>query len=336
LIERRHTATHRFLTVNWMLLNDDKSTSGWLEQVTWADLINGTRSQLATAGSALTYLAWMIDIAESRAIVRVRVRRGYAHAGLPSSDRASRVRLSKRVADALAATSAKFRNCLSPSGILRFMEVVESQILAARSFATAFTLDADRLNALDDVWTAYLNEDHDPLELERDYPSLQRLGAEIIDLLASLAEKSPELRQLILEFPSDLDEELDLLVADHPAKEWLLANRPAGHLAENALQACERIQLETPEAILEIAKKLKQLAAKEFTSGDIPQALKCAILMAGIGAGVLAVCAGPGALIALPAAVVAGASIGGSVATGLAAIRGWNCLPPPEARPATS
>lgn len=66
LIERRHSATHRFLTVNWMLLDDDKSTSGWLEQVTWDDLINGTRSQLATARSALIYLAWMIDIAESR------------------------------------------------------------------------------------------------------------------------------------------------------------------------------------------------------------------------------------------------------------------------------
>lgn len=218
------------------------------------------------------------------------------------------------------------------------MEVVGSEIevLAARSLATAFALDADRLNALDDLWTAYLNEDHDPLELERDYPSLQKLGAEIIDLLASLAKRSPELRQLILEFPSDLDDELELLIADHPAKEWLLANRPAGHLAENAIQACERIQSETPDAILKIAEKLDRLAAREFTSGDIPRALKCAILMAGAGATVLSVCAGPGALIALPAAVVAGAGIGGSVATGIAAIRGWNCLPPSKEQPATA
>lgn len=66
LIERRHSATHRFLSVNWMLLDDDKSASGWLEQVAWDDLVNGTRSQLATARSALIYLAWMIDIAERR------------------------------------------------------------------------------------------------------------------------------------------------------------------------------------------------------------------------------------------------------------------------------
>lgn len=47
-----------------MLLDDDKSTDGWLEQVTWTDLVQGARSQLATARSALIYLAWMIDIAE--------------------------------------------------------------------------------------------------------------------------------------------------------------------------------------------------------------------------------------------------------------------------------
>jgi hypothetical protein len=207
------------------------------------------------------------------------------------------------------------------------------EVMAARSFVTAFALDAERLNLLDDLWTAYLSEDHDATDLERDYPSVQKLGGEIIDLLASLAERSTELRQLILEFPTDLDAEFELLIADHPAKEWLLANRPAGHIAQNAMQACETVEADTPEAILKIAEKLDQLSKKEFTSGDIPPRLKCAILMAGVGAMVLSVCAGPGALIALPAAVVAGASIGGSVATGIAAIRGWNCLPPPQPPP---
>ena len=64
LIERRHSATHRFLTVHSMLLDDDKSTDGCLEQVTWTELIDGALSQLATAHSALIYLAWTIDIAE--------------------------------------------------------------------------------------------------------------------------------------------------------------------------------------------------------------------------------------------------------------------------------
>ena len=38
LIERRRSAIHRFLTVHSMLLDDDKSTGGWLEQATWTDL----------------------------------------------------------------------------------------------------------------------------------------------------------------------------------------------------------------------------------------------------------------------------------------------------------
>jgi tetratricopeptide (TPR) repeat protein len=64
LIERRHTATHRFLTVHSMLIEEQEGGGGWLEQVSWSDLIDGTLSQLATARSALIYLAWMIDISE--------------------------------------------------------------------------------------------------------------------------------------------------------------------------------------------------------------------------------------------------------------------------------
>jgi hypothetical protein len=212
----------------------------------------------------------------------------------------------------------------------------EIEVLAARSFATAFVLDADRLNVLDDIWTAYLDEDHDAFDLERDYPGLQKLGGEIIELLASLAERSPELRQLVREFPSDLDKELELLLADHPARGWLLENRPEGHLAENTMLACETVQSATPKAILEIAQKLDQLAAGEFTSGDIPRALKCAVLMAALGAGVLTACASPGALIVLPAAVFAGAGIGGSVATAIVALKKWDCGPPPGSQPAAA
>jgi hypothetical protein len=216
------------------------------------------------------------------------------------------------------------------------MEAVANEVesLATRSFATAFVLDADRLNVLDDHWTAYLDEDHDALDLERDYGSLQKLGGEIIELLALVAARSAELRQLVQEFPSDLDKELELLLAEHPAREWLLENRPTGYLAENTILACKAIQSATPNAILEIAQKLDRLSSGGFTRGDIPQALKCAIVMAGVGAGVLAACAGPGALIALPAAVVAGAGIGGSVATGIAAIKGWSCQPPLGPQPA--
>ncbi len=75
LVERRHTATHRFLTVHWMLAESDASNTDWLERVEWRDLINGTRKQLATARAALIYLARLIDAAESPAARRMEERK---------------------------------------------------------------------------------------------------------------------------------------------------------------------------------------------------------------------------------------------------------------------
>lgn len=197
--------------------------------------------------------------------------------------------------------------------------------LAARSAVTAISLDCERLSALDDLWTIYLGEEHDVFDLEADFPSLQRLVGEIVDLLSSVAVGSRVLKQLVIEFPSDLDRELELLLEEHPARDRLLENRLKGPLAENVVEACEVIERDTPAAIFQLATKLQALSQGEFTPGDIPQRLKCAVLVAGIGASALAFCASPGALIALPVAVVTGAGLGGIAASGLAAIRGWDC-----------
>jgi tetratricopeptide (TPR) repeat protein len=72
-IERRHTATHRFLVAHEMLSgtnNDD-----WLERVTWQELRQGTVSVLAIARAGLLYLARMIDIHE-RALAKEREEAG--------------------------------------------------------------------------------------------------------------------------------------------------------------------------------------------------------------------------------------------------------------------
>lgn len=87
--------------------------------------------------------------------------------------------------------------------------------------------------------------------------------------------------------------------------------------------------------MVELTEKLLKIANGEFQPGDLPFKLKCAIVLVGAGAGVLAACATPGGLIALPAAVLAGSSIAGAVATGLTALRGWGCSPPsPGQQPA--
>lgn len=67
MVERRHSATHRFLTVHWMLGESGALQHSWLERVEWGDLVEGVHSQLAMARAALVYLACMIDIAEEGA-----------------------------------------------------------------------------------------------------------------------------------------------------------------------------------------------------------------------------------------------------------------------------
>jgi LA2681-like HEPN len=67
LLDRRHTATHRFLAAHTMLVEGDTADSDWLERVEWRDLIDDVLHQLSTARAALVYLARMIDIAEGAA-----------------------------------------------------------------------------------------------------------------------------------------------------------------------------------------------------------------------------------------------------------------------------
>lgn len=67
LVERRHTATHRFLVTHNMLLASHEDPSEMLERVEWDDIVDGTIRQLHTARAALVYLARTIDISERRA-----------------------------------------------------------------------------------------------------------------------------------------------------------------------------------------------------------------------------------------------------------------------------
>ncbi len=207
-------------------------------------------------------------------------------------------------------------------------QIEQINVLASRSLVTSLGLDSERLSILDDLWTSYLSEAHDASGVENDFAALQSIVGEMVYLLSTVAERSYELEQLVREFPSDLDRELELLLENHPARGWLLENRPPQPLAQAIVDACTVVQQQAPLAIVELGEKLARIARGEFEPGDFLKALKCAIAVVGAGALVLAACAGPGALIVLPAAVTAGAGIGGAVATGIATIRGWNCARP--------
>jgi tetratricopeptide (TPR) repeat protein len=67
LVDRRHTATHRFLTVHRLPTASEEPAGDWLEHVDWDNLVAGAVTLLGTARSALIYLARMIDIEENRA-----------------------------------------------------------------------------------------------------------------------------------------------------------------------------------------------------------------------------------------------------------------------------
>jgi hypothetical protein len=64
LLERRHTATHRFLVVHEMLLAEERGD--WLERVEWRTLSEQSIAQLQIARAALVYLARLIDINEAQ------------------------------------------------------------------------------------------------------------------------------------------------------------------------------------------------------------------------------------------------------------------------------
>lgn len=70
LLDRRHTATHRFLSVHRVPYAAEEPAGDWLEHVDWDDLVTGAVTLLVTARSALIYLARMIDIEERRAARR--------------------------------------------------------------------------------------------------------------------------------------------------------------------------------------------------------------------------------------------------------------------------
>lgn len=195
-----------------------------------------------------------------------------------------------------------------------------AELLGNRALASELTADVERLSTLDDLWTLYLADPATQYELQDNLPALESIVGEMERLLTTVSTKSRELRQLVREFPSDLDAELSLLLAEHPRRDRLLELLPEEPFASAIGEACEIVVRQTPSEMVMLAQKLERIASGEFQPGDLSRPFKRALLVVGAGGGLVSVLAGPGALIVLPAAIVAGSGVTGVVATLIAGL----------------
>lgn len=197
---------------------------------------------------------------------------------------------------------------------------IDAESVGAQRMAIGLAADVERLNALDDAWTGYLDAEPTAATVQRDLPELRALVGEMSALLVRIGQGSSELRRVISELQTSLDEELRAAVLQHPLGEGCLGMVPEAPFAEQVVEACSIVESEAPGAIQELTDKLRRLAEEGYTRADIGGRLKCAILLVGSGASL--VC-----LIISPIAVVPGVVVGvlGMLTTTLAAAKGWNC-----------
>jgi hypothetical protein len=210
------------------------------------------------------------------------------------------------------------------------------ETLENRALAVELMIEAERLNATDDLWTRYLAENDEAAEILSNLPVLESLVGEMVGMLSSVSAKARELSLLVQEYPSDLDTELEQLFEQHPAREQLIAGRPDGPFAQAVIEACAVIEKESPHEMALLTRKLERIAEGKFESGDLRRFFKCALLVVAAGAGVMSVVAS-GGLVVLPAAVLAGSGAAGLAASTLIGWNGWDCKkggPGPE--PATA
>ncbi len=192
--------------------------------------------------------------------------------------------------------------------------------LATQHMALGLAADVQRLNALDDVWTAFLEAEPEPTAVARDLPVLHDLVNDICELLEVVARGCGELRGAIREIEVDLDEELHRVLAQHAVGESLLSSLPDAPFVSQVVEACSIVESEAGAEISAFQEKLRQLAESGFAPGDMGGRLKCAILLAGSGASLVGLILTPVAIV--PGTAVAGAGI---LISTLASARGWNC-----------
>jgi hypothetical protein len=206
---------------------------------------------------------------------------------------------------------------------------VETLNTAALAPKTALELlDAmegmQRLQVLDDVWTAYVEQAELPEALEVDHQALSELVAEMLAHLARLPRTLSIIRaQLSSLSDEDVDRALEATLAEGPVDAAQARKLLGPVLGDYSLRgaiitACDYAAQTSPVALNELTNKMSLIQMRELRSGDLPKGVKCALYLAIAGAGLAAAIASSGGTFVVVAGVtnVVGTSIWGFGSSG--------------------
>lgn len=197
--------------------------------------------------------------------------------------------------------------------------------LASRLWMTELSLEGARLNLLDDLWTSYLATGSDKDVVQANLQELQFIVGEMGLLLGSVSGKARELGRLIDESGVDLDQRLAQLLERHSPSVRPVVVGVTRPLAVEVVEACAIVKRDSPQALVELAVKLQRIAEGQFAEGDLPLALKRAVVLVAIGAALIAV---PGGPIVLPALAAYGLTTGSIAVMGIVTLEELGKKPP--------
>jgi hypothetical protein len=188
-------------------------------------------------------------------------------------------------------------------------------------FAADLMWDAQRLTALDDLWTSFLAVPDIGANLESNLPLLRAMVGDMVGSLTSITERTDRLERLI-DYANasniDLDAELDRVLRRAQAEVDL--PRPFVSLVHDA---CRVLREESSSETDAVTAKLARLSELRYEPGDWSLKVKKALLIVAVAAGILVAITIPGALV-VPVAVSVGAGVVAVVASGAVA---WDSLP---------
>jgi hypothetical protein len=196
---------------------------------------------------------------------------------------------------------------------------------ASALWLTELSLEAVRLNTLDDLWTSYVGGEaaSDADALRASLPELQVVVGEMGRLLGSISVKAPKLASLAQSTP-DLDGQLKTLLDWLAKAGWEIDDIALpSPLSGEVVAACDLIVERAPYELADLAEKLQKIADGAPAGADLHFPVKKAVFVVLIGAGVMAT---GGALLlpAVPAAVFTVLSLASQVGMGVFALDEMN------------
>lgn len=156
----------------------------------------------------------------------------------------------------------------------------------------AVKIDLHRLDAIDDLWTAFL-ESATPGEVAGQGDELNQLAGQLIEALGSAQGSVERLRTMLEGTGEDeIQAALQEIAQSHPELEEIYRGDLAELLAEYsvrgvAIEACIYMEAQLPAEIAMVEEKRQRLLAGEFQPGDISPGAKCALSGAILGTKVL-------------------------------------------------